>query len=307
MIEFCLLCAALSLSSCGSSTSAATPFDGARAYQDLSEILAIGPRVAGSEAAGRTRSLIRGKLEAAGLRVEEHPFEATTPLGPRNMVNLVAIVEGTLPGIIILGNHYDTKYFPDFEFVGANDGGSTTAWMIEMARALGPTRDGYTVWLTWFDGEEALVEWSSLDSLYGSGTMVKRLVAENRLADVKAMINVDMIGDCDLTILKDAGAPNWMTDIIWKTARDLGYRKYFSVGSEGIEDDHLPFRRAGVQAIGLIDFRYGGGRSEHEMNWHTVRDRIDRVCAESLQIVGDVVYHALGELDRTLAQRDGRP
>ena len=305
ILKFCCLFAALGLSSCGTPTSAETPFDGARAYEDLAEIVAIGPRVSGSEAAKRTRGLIRSKLATAGVRVEEYPFEAITPVGRRKMVNVVGIVEGTRPGVILLGNHYDTKYFPDFEFVGANDGGSTTAWMIEMARALGPTREGYSVWLCWFDGEEAFVEWSALDSLYGSGTMVKRLVAEDRLGSVKAMINVDMIGDCDLTLLKDPGAPRWLTELIWTTARDLGYREHFSFGSEAVEDDHLPFRRAGVDAVDLIDFRYGGGRFEHDMNWHTVRDRMDRVCPESLQVLGDVVYHVIGRMDRVLSERDG--
>ena len=302
LARFAALFTLLSLNACELSASPSTPFDGKRAYRDLQEIVALGPRVSGTEASAHTRAIIRRELEAAGVPVEEHAFQASTPLGVRDMVNVVGVVQGTLPGIIILGNHYDTKYFPDFEFVGANDGASTTAWMIEMARALGPSREGHTIWLCWFDGEEAFEEWGPLDSLYGSGAMVKRLREEGRLPEVKAMINVDMIGDCDLRVLKDTGAPQWMVDAVWRTAAELGYRKHFDLAGRRIEDDHLPFRRAGVQAMNLIDFRYGGDRAAHDRNWHTVRDRLDLVCADSLRIVGDVIYRALERIETALRE-----
>ncbi len=289
------LLVALALCSCAPPASS---FDGERAYGLLEEIVAIGPRVAGTDQSAQTRAIIRRELEAAGLRVEEHAFEAATPLGPRNMVNMMAVVEGTRPGAIILGNHYDTKYFPDFEFVGANDGGSSTAWMIEMARALGPAREGYSVWLCWFDGEEAFVKWSPGDRLYGSFEMVRRLREEDRLSEVRAMINVDMIGDCELNVWKDRDAPEWMTKITWQAAHELGYGKQFEPVSKVTEDDHYPFRGAGIPAMEMIDFRYGGGLAQHDMNWHTVRDRRDLVCAESLKIVGDVVLEALPRLDQ---------
>ncbi len=300
------LAVALALPSCGLAAPSASPFDGDRAYRLLEEIVAIGPRVAGTKEAEQTRAIIRRELEAAGVAVEEHSFQVATPLGVRDMVNVVGVVAGTQPGVIILGNHYDTKYFADFEFVGANDGGSTTAWMIEMAHTLGPTREGHTVWLCWFDGEEAFVQWTKEDSLYGSRAMVKRLRQEGRLADVRAMINVDMIGDCQLTISKDRDAPEWMTNLVWRTARELGYRNEFEPLLYGIEDDHYPFRRAGVPAMDLIDFRYGGGRASHEMNWHTPRDTVDRVCASSLKIVGDVVYTVLERLDDALGQKEAQ-
>ena len=296
----------LALPACGLEAPSASPFDGDRAYRLLEEIVAIGPRVAGTKEAEQTRAIIRRELEAAGVPLEEHSFEAATPLGARDMVNLVAVVAGTRPGVIILGNHYDTKYFADFEFVGANDGGSTTAWMIEMARTLGPAREGHTVWLCWFDGEEAFEEWTPEDSLYGSRAMVRRLREEGRLAEVRAMINVDMIADCQLTISKDRGAPEWMTDLVWRTAHELGYGNEFDPLRREIEDDHYPFRRAGIPAMDLIDFRYGGGRASHEMNWHTTRDRTDRLCASSLKIVGDVVHTVLQRLDDALHKMDAQ-
>ena len=277
-----------------------SPFNGDRAYQDLETVVGFGPRISGSEALARCRAFMIGELEAAGLEVWTHAFTTDTPIGPKDMVNVVAVVEGSEPGLIILGNHYETKYFPDFEFVGANDAGSTTAWMLEMARVLGPQREGRTVWLCFFDGEEAFVDWSEDDSLYGSREFVTYLEEEGHLEDLEAMINVDMIGDCYLTITRDRDAPRWLESIIWKQADELGYGPYFLSTSMVIMDDHIPFRRKGIPAINLIDFMYGGSPMEHRRNWHTPNDTIDRVCPSSLQIVGDVLYHALPHIDQAL-------
>jgi len=293
----------LGLSAC--SATPASPFDGARAFADLEAIVALGPRVAGTPESAATRAYIRAELESVGVAYREQRFVADTPLGERSMTNVIAEIEGTEPGVIVLSNHYDTKYFRDFTFVGANDAGSTTAWMIEMARTLGPKREGYTLWLVWFDGEEAFEEWTPEDSLYGSRHMVADLAASGGLDRVRAMINVDMIGDCDLTVLVDPGAPVWLRDIVWTAADELGYGEAFTPIVRSMEDDHKPFRDAGVPAMNLIDFRYGGGRAEHDRNWHTPRDTIDRVCADSLQAVGDVLYHALPRIDRAIAQGAG--
>lgn len=282
---------------------ARSPFDGERAYADLERICAMGPRPPGSPEAGQTRAIIREELEKIGIPVKEYPFESETPLGKRQMVNVAGIVEGTESGIIILGNHYDTKYFPDFRFIGANDAGSTTAWMIEMARALGPKREGRSVWLVWFDGEEAFREWSRDDSLYGSREFVRRLRMERKLDSVEVMINVDMIGDRYLGVIRDKGAPGWLSNLIWTTAAGLGYSGHFLSRSSAIEDDHVSFRLAGVPAINLIDFEYGGSRLDHSNLWHTPNDTIEHVSPDSLQVIGDVIYHALPELDAYLNGR----
>jgi Zn-dependent M28 family amino/carboxypeptidase len=274
-----------------------SPFDGARAYADLEYLVGLGPRVSGTAAAEETRGYIRRELEGAGLKVEEQAFEADTPLGKRPMVNVVGIVEGTEPGVIVLGNHYDTKYLPEIRFVGANDGGSTTAWMLEMGRALGPRRTGLTVWLCFFDGEEAFVEWTEADSLYGSRAFVSRLQERGELSQVRAMVNVDMIGDCRLEVLGDPGAPGWLQEAIRSQAERLGYGAHFPRTARTVLDDHVPFRRAGVAAINLIDFEYGQSPVEHRNTWHTARDTIEKVCPDSLQAVGDVIYHALPVID----------
>jgi Zn-dependent M28 family amino/carboxypeptidase len=280
-----------------------SPFDAARAYADLEAILAIGPRVSGTVGSKTAREYIQRELEAVGISVELFPFDANTPLGARMMTNIVGTVEGTLPGVIILSNHYDTKYMPDIPFVGANDGGSTTAWMIEMARALGPKREGHSVWLAFFDGEEAFEKWSDADSLYGSRRFVERMKSSGQLGIVEAMINVDMIGDCYLGVFRDPGAPDWLQEGVLNTARLLGYSQHFIENRPAIKDDHIPFRKAGVPALNLIDFRYGGSVLNHNRNWHTANDKIDRVCMESLQLVGDVLYRALPEIDSRIRTR----
>jgi hypothetical protein len=281
-----------------------SPFQGDRAFADLETVVAFGPRPSGSEELGRLRAWIRGELEEVGLPVFEHVFDADTPRGPITMVNLWGVVQGTKPGILILSNHYETKVFDDFVFVGANDAGSTTAWMVEMARAIGPSRTGRSVWLVFFDGEEAIETWSEQDGLYGSKAFVEFLRDRGQLEQVRVLINVDMIGDRHLGIHRDPGAPPWLDLIIRNQARTLGYGRYFLAQTVAIQDDHTPFRRAGIPAIDIIDFEYGGSAADHERTWHTPGDTMERVSAASLQVVGDVIYHALPDIEATLDMRE---
>lgn len=285
-----------------------SPFAGERAYALVEELVVIGSRLPGSSGSEEARTLIHRELERAILEVQDYSFKADTPIGPIEMTNVVGIVPGTRKEIIILGTHFDTKYLPDIEFVGANDGASTTAWMLEMARILGAQglpRKGYTLWLCFFDGEEAYEEWSATDSLYGSRAMVSMLKETGRLSDIKAMINVDMIGDCELALYRDSKAPRWLVDLFWDEAAALEHGDHFWPVGEAIDDDHAPFRDVGIPAINLIDFRYGGQRN-HEQNWHTALDTLDKVCAESLKIVGDVVYRTLPSLERRLDAMEAR-
>ena len=285
-----------------------SPFDGKRAFRDLERIVGLGPRASGSPELDQLRGIIRRELETVGLEVREQAFRAETPIGSLKMVNIWGTVKGTRPGVIVLGNHYETKYFPEFRFVGANDGGSSTAWMIEMARAIGPSRDGRSLWLVFFDGEEAFKEWSRDDSLYGSRAFVEHLRSRGELSQAEAMINVDMIGDRYLGIKREPDAPTWLALAIWDTARRLGYGKHFLSGRRAIQDDHIPFRAAGIPAVNIIDFEYGGSIVDHANIWHTPNDTLDKVCAESLQVVGDVIYHAFPDIEANLdrSARDGR-
>jgi glutaminyl-peptide cyclotransferase len=270
-----------------------SPFQADRAYQDLEKILAFGPRKVASEAIQKTREYLEAELDAIGIKLQKHSFTANTPLGRVEMHNLFAEIKGTEPGVILLGNHYDTKHYAGDSFLGANDGGATTAWMLEFARAIGPTREGRSLWLTWFDGEEAFKRWSATDGIYGSRQFVQHLRESNQIPNIHTMINVDMIGDCHLRILQDRGAPDWLTTTVWETAIKLGYKNHFSDFSQSVQDDHIPFRKANIPTLEIIDFSYGGSKAEHRKNWHTANDTIELVCPESLQAVADVIYHAI--------------
>lgn len=297
VLLLCVLIVSPFLSSCSGETTGKSLFDGERAYADLASLLEIGERVAGTAGSVKAQGFIKDSLKQSGVEVREFPFKALTPLGMREMNTIVGVIPGSREETIVLSNHYDTKYFPNFTFVGANDGGSTTAWMLEMARVLGARREGCTIWLCFFDGEEAFEKWSEIDSLYGSRELVSQLKKSGELKNIKALINVDMIGDCDLGVFQDPDAPKWLRDAVVGTAKELGYGKHFLPWGERVQDDHIPFRRAGVEAINLIDFRYGGNKDMHDRNWHTVHDTIENVCGDSLEVIGNVVFHALPRIE----------
>jgi hypothetical protein len=281
-------------------------FDGARALRDVERLVALGPRPAGSAALARARAYIAAELGTAGWRVREHAFLARTPRGEVRMTNLVAEWRGRAPDVVAVGGHYDTKVFDAFRFVGANDGGSSAALLIELGRALAPALRAEpprcTRWLVFFDGEEAQVAWSASDSLYGSRALVTALRQSGELARLRALVVADMIGDRDLGIRREALSTAWLTDLLWSTARRLGFDRHFLEASQGVEDDHAPFLEAGVAAALLIDFEYGGrpGRNGY---WHTAADTVDKLSAESLRIVGTVIAEALPAIEAEVARR----
>jgi glutaminyl-peptide cyclotransferase len=266
-----------------------SPFNENRAFQDLKTIVAFGPRPAASEAISKTRSYIVSELQKAGLKPQFDEFDARTPRGIRKMVNIRAVRAGSLPTIVALAGHYDTKIF-DFPFVGANDGGSSAAWLLEMARATADLKLSNTLEFIFFDGEEAVLEWTDDDSVYGSRYDVDRRYKSGALGQLKALILVDMIGDKNLNIRREPASTSWLTNIIWDTAHAHGYSKEFTNESLEISDDHIPYLRAGIPAVDLIDFDYPA--------WHTAGDTLDKMSARSLKIVGDVVYFSLPEIDK---------
>jgi Zn-dependent M28 family amino/carboxypeptidase len=271
---------------------AAPAFDGAAALRHVERLVAIGPRVAGSPGGVRARQYIVDALRAAGVTVRVEPFDADTPHGRLPMANVVAVVPGRRPDVILIAGHYDTKWFRELKFVGANDGGSSAALLIELARRLRERPHEYTYWIAWFDGEEARESWTSVDSLYGSRRMATDLEKARRLP--RALIVVDMIGDRDLGIRREAASTPWLTDIIWASAARLGYHASFLADVLPVEDDHAPFLRAGVPSALLIDFDYPP--------WHTAEDTLDKVSARSLEIVGRVLLDALPVIEEALTR-----
>lgn len=265
-------------------------FDGARAFEDLRRMVAIGPRPAGSPAIEKTRDYIRKELAAAGLTVEDQPFDAPTPLGTVHMINLRATLPGHTQGRgrIVIGGHYDTKLVKAFRFVGASDAASSAAFLLEIARALKGRVNPLPIELLFLDGEEAVVEWSGQDHTYGSRYYVDQLKKTGSVKDVRAFVLVDMIGDKNLGIMREQNSTDWLTDAIWTAAKRLG-RPEFLDRSTPIEDDHLEFLAAGIPSVDIIDLDYPA--------WHTAEDTLENVSPRSLQAVGDVLLAALPDIE----------
>jgi glutaminyl-peptide cyclotransferase len=275
--------------------SAAQPrFDSNRAWEDLRQLVAIGPRPSGSPAIEQTRKYITGQLAAAGVSVTEQAWDDETPLGKTHMVNLIATIPGARKERIVFSGHYDTKLFRQFRFVGASDGGSSAAFLIELARVLKARRNPWTIELLFLDGEEAVVEWQGNDHTYGSRHYVEIAKQNGSLASLKANVLIDMIGDRDLRIKRDTNSTAWLTEIVWEAARREKLDAYFVPETTKIEDDHIPFLTAGVPSVDIIDLEYEP--------WHTAHDTLDAVSARSLQVVGDVVVAALPKIEARLAQ-----
>lgn len=291
-----LVAALLALACSGAGQPPALRFDSAKAWDHLRTQVTIGPRVSGSPANAAARQHILNTLAALGIAAVEQPFTATTPRGPVAMVNLIATLPGADPDRIVLGSHFDTKLFREFRFVGASDGASSTAALLEMGRVLAsrPQRP-FTIELIFFDGEEAVVEWGPDDGTYGSRHYVEAAQQAGTLKTLRALILLDLIGDRSLALRRETNSTPWLTDIIWNTARRLGHQAHFIAEATAIEDDHLPFMRAGVPAVDLIDLDYPA--------WHTADDTLEQVSANSLQVVGDVVLAALPEIEQRLSKQ----
>ncbi len=276
---------------------APSAFDGARAFEHLRQVVGIGPRPSGSPQIRQTRAYITRQLSALGLTVQEQPFTATTPLGRIEMANLAVRLPGKRPDRILVAGHYDTKLFKDQVFLGASDAGSSTAFLIELARVLKDRPREFTYELVWFDGEEAVVDWyhpSGTDNTYGSRHYVQAAREAKALPSVRALVLIDMIGDRDLKIRRERRSTAWLTNIIWTAARRLNHQATFVDEATDVDDDHVPFLAAGVPAVDIIDLDYP--------QWHTPDDTLEHVSARSLQIVGDVVVAALPDIEAHLAK-----
>jgi len=266
-------------------------FDGGRAYADVAKLVSFGPHPPESDGIHQAQQYIETELKSAGCAFDVDDFHSPTPLGHMAMKNVVAKVPGSGTGVILLLTHYDTKRKANF--VGADDAGSSTGLMLEMARLLCGRKDANAVWIAFLDGEEAqLEEWTDTDSVYGSRELAARMAVSGDLKRVKAAILADMIGQKNLQIPKEANSTKWLTDLVWSTAARLGYKDVFVSRSIPIDDDHQPFLKRGVPAVDLIDF---DGFQDY---WHTPQDTLDKISARNLGIVGHVALASVAELQK---------
>ncbi len=295
-----------------SSAPAKSAFDGDRAFEQVRKQVEFGPRPAGSAELEKTRGYMIEQLKSYGLNVTTDEFRATTPIGERKMVNVTAELPGESNDVVIISSHYDTKYFKDIKFVGANDGGSSTGALIEIARVMAANKQKpkMTYWFVFFDGEEAFCfDWDEChnpnpadpknplpDHTYGSRRYVAQLTEKNELKRVRAMILLDMMGYKNLRLGRADLGTAWLTDIVWQTAKQLGYGNVFIDSLEGVgDDDHGPFLKAGVEAIDIIQL------STYEY-WHTKDDTLDKISGKSLKIVGDTVIASLPKIEERLSR-----
>lgn len=282
-------------------TAARAGFDGARAFAELEELVRIGPRPAGSPGAARARELIRERLRQAGWVVEEHAFEAGPPgAKPRSLVNLIARREDSAAERVLLITHYDTKDIPGIRFVGANDGASGAAVLLELARVLAAQELPLAVELVFADGEEAVgASITAQDGLYGSNALAERMREDGSLERVRSVILVDMVGDADLNLVVDRGSSPLLREIFAREAERLGLGAIIDPTAEmTVIDDHTPFSALGVEhVLAVIDFQFGGRVSPGRL-WHTAGDTLESVSASSLNSVGRVLVetvHAVSE------------
>jgi len=274
-------------------------FNGAKAYEYAKEFVAIGPRWPTSQGHAKAEAYLRQHFQHDQL--EEDAFIADTPIGPVNLRNFIVRFPGKKNGVIVLGTHYETNYpLRNINFVGANDGGATTGLLMAIADVLRPQvaggkqLDGYSVWLVFFDGEEAFQSWSQSDSTFGSRHLAAKWGRDGTLGKIKAFMLADMIGDKDLDIQRETNSTGWLVDLVRQAAHKYGYDHYFFQTEEPVEDDHLPFVKRGVPAIDVIDLDYGPNNSYH----HTAQDTLDKVSAHSLTVDGDVFLETIRLIDQ---------
>jgi len=269
-------------------------FNGAKALEYARQFVSIGPRWPTSQNHQKAEAFLRNQFKRD--QVEEDAFTASTPIGPVPMRNFIVRYAGKKDGVIVLATHYETNYWlKNINFTGANDGGSTTGLLMAIGDQLraetanGRKLNGYSVWLVFFDGEEAIQSWSKSDSTYGSRHLAARWGRDGTLGKIKAFMLADMIGDKDLDIQRESRSTDWLVALVRQAAKKFGYEHYFFKTNEPVEDDHLPFVERGVPSIDLIDLNYGPNNSYH----HTDKDTMDKISAKSLTIDGDVFLETI--------------
>jgi len=273
---------------------AGSPFRGTVALADARRAVGFGERPSGSAENQRQRQWILSELKPLGGQITVDSFTARTPTGPVEMANIILKFPGSSGKAIAVSGHYDTKRIPMVHFVGANDGGSSTGFLLEFARAAAKVKRRNDLLIIFFDGEEAvLANWTDADSRYGSRHLTEKWSEDGTLSRLIALINVDMIGDRNLDIADDENSSSRLRSMMKKAAAKLGYSRYVLNESGAIDDDHKPFADAGVEVLDVIDLDYGPSNGY----WHTAKDTVDKLSAHSLQVVGDVLFELVRELD----------
>ncbi|HEV3098254.1 MAG TPA: M28 family peptidase [Candidatus Udaeobacter sp.] len=262
---------------------------GEKAFAHVQRLVDFGPRPPGSAAIEKSRHYIEDQLSSSGWHVKRQAFTDDTPRGKVQFVNLIAQFpgQGNAAHLFLLCSHYDTKTFDTIKFVGANDGGSSTGLLLELARVIGQHPNlAAKIELVFFDGEEAYDHFSETDGLYGSRYFAGQLKGGSA-KQFRGGILFDMVGDRSLDVTLPADSPPETARNIFAAAEALKLRSYFTYLDREMIDDHSPLNAIGIPTIDVIDFDYPW--------WHTAGDTIDKISAQSLQIVGSVALYYLSE------------
>ena len=263
--------------------------DGKRAYALVAKQVGFGPRPSGSPAIAKLQDFLQTELKSYGCTVDTDSFTADTPVGRLAMKNFLVKIPGEKPGVILLGTHYDTL-LTVHNFVGADDAGSSTALMLELARVLCPQRGKYAVWIAFFDGEEAMQQWSATDSRYGSRQMAAKLAMSGDHKKVKAFLLADIVGGRKAQFRRESSSTPDLVNVFWNTAHKLGYSELFRDEATAAQDDHDAFLERHVPSLDVIgDFTNNG-------YWHTPADNLDKISPKTLAIVGHVFLESIKEL-----------
>ncbi|HXJ38130.1 MAG TPA: M28 family peptidase [Bryobacteraceae bacterium] len=264
-------------------------FSGESALALTGKAVGFGPRPSGSTAMTQQRAWIKQQLATKGCELTSDKFTGQTPDGPVTFENLIARFPGKSGKAIAITGHYDTKKMPGF--VGANDGGSSTGFLLELAAALQGRPRTDDVYLVFFDGEEAVREWTDTDSLYGSRHLAEKWTADGTTRKLKALINIDMIGDKNFRVVWEENSAASLRTLVWGVADSLGFSSSFPRQGGPVTDDHMPFLTAGVKSLDLIDF------DSQSTFWHTTRDTMDKLSARSFDILGTVILKSIEQLE----------
>ncbi len=268
-------------------------FAGPAAFAQTKQAVSFGQRPSGSPSLNKLRDWITSQLKGIGGKFSADSFQGQTPTGPIPMTNLIVKFAGTSGKAIVVTGHYDTKNIPMVNFVGANDGGSSTGFLLEFARVIATSKHRDDIYVVFFDGEEALGNWTDTDSRYGSRHLSAKWLADGTLSRIRALINVDMIGDKNLDLADDENSSQSLRTKLKTVADRLGDSKYLRSDPGAIDDDHKPFAELGVNVLDVIDLDYGPNGTY----WHTAADTMDKLSVRSFQITGDLVLGLVRDLD----------
>jgi glutaminyl-peptide cyclotransferase len=266
------------------------------ALEEVRNFVAVGPRPSGSDGARKAYDFINRRLDQLKIVPVIYQFTESLPQGKITFRNITGAIPGTTSNAIMIVSHFDTYAPAGDSFVGADDSGSSTGLLLELARLFSQTNHaGPDIVIAFVDGEECRRGYSDNDGLHGSRYLAETLARRGELSRYKAVIVLDMVGDKNLSVTIPRNSSTELVSMLFDATHEENARQFFSLAKGDIIDDHVPFLQRGVPAIDIIDLEYGSAPCENDY-WHTTADTMDKLSAESLGIVGRVTVRLVNKL-----------